>query len=392
MFSARLKDILVPSETLAHQLDAQYRLALGQLLRDVTSAHRSPPVIFSKMRGAFPSDVVEYGADLKAQSQSPSDHAVIQHSPQLHALHYEWYFTPSGANEISREFVSSRTVTVCMGVPTVASAAIREHKAVIFIDKNAQSLVRFPELMHASEIHIMDAARAGGVGPKADVLIFDPPWYAADTIAWLEAASHLVRPGGTIVFALYPSLVRPTAMLERDLILEIASALGNVGVMEDALAYETPFFEHEALKACGVYAGDWRHGDLVVIKDVMPVGSLFSSAPCRAEIDGSWKTFLIGPQVVKLRNRSTRSADVLLSPIGDSFIFPAVSARNGTRDRIHVWTSKNRVAGVGNTQALSDILNEIAGGACLDSAVQRHERRFGIDIRVQLNEFLGLES
>lgn len=392
MLSARLKDILAPPEILACQLGAQYRQSLGQRLRDVTSDHCSPALIFSKMRGAFPSEVVEYSADLKMQSQSPSDHAVIEHSPQLHALDYEWYFTPSVASEICREFVSSRNTTICMGVPMIAAAAIRDQKNAIFIDRNAHSLVRFPELMHASEIHIMDAALARGVGPKADVLIFDPPWYAPDTLAWLEAASHLVRPGGTIVFALYPSLTRPTAALERDLILEISSAVGNVDVMENALAYETPLFEHEALKACGVYAGNWRRGDLVVIKAATPITNSLPYAACRAEIDGSWQTFVIGHQVVKLRSRSTCEADVFLNTVGGSFVFPAVSARDGARDRICVWTSRNRIAEVGNFEVLSDILNQMAAGIRLNSAVRKHENKFGMGIRDQLSEFLSLES
>ena len=392
MLSATIKNLLAPSQISPDQLDIRYRLKVAEQLKDaVGHGNCSASDIFSKMRGVFPSDVVEYSPGLKTQSDVASNPSVIEYGPELHALHYEWYFTPSVAQELNREFAGNQTLTVCLGVPTVASAAVSQHKAVIFIDRNAQTLIRFPELMRASEIHIMDAARARGVVSSADVLIFDPPWYPADTLSWLEEASHIVRPGGTVAFALYPSLTRPTAVLERELILEIASMIGTVDVVQDALAYDTPLFEREALKACGIYAGDWRRGDLVTIRGVKPVASPVSCGPCRADIDGLWRTFLIGSQVVKLRNHSSW-ADVLLSTIGDSFVFGAVTARNATRDRIHVWTSRNRVAEVGSTDALSDILQQIASGAPLDLAVRGYEGKFRTDIRGQLNEFLGLES
>ena len=337
MFTERLRDILAPSKVLASQLESQYRQAVGQRLTDVISKCHSASVVFSKMRGAFPSDVVENSTELKLRCQSPNDQAVPAYNPQLHALNYEWYFTGCSANEISREFVSRRSLTICMGVPTVASVAIAENKNVVYIDKNAHSLIRFPELMRASEVHVMDAVQARRVSLKADALVFDPPWYAVDTLAWLQVASHLVKPGGTIIFALYPALVRPSAKLERDLILEAASAIGRVSIVEDSLAYETPLFEHEALKASDVFCvGNWRYGDLVMVENTKPIRTLISTLRPRNEIDGQWKTFLVGPQVVKVRDSSsgpTRASDhVLLSTIGGSCVFPAVSARNGTRE------------------------------------------------------------
>ena len=392
MYSTALNSILSPSRVLADELNARYCQSVGNQLGYLISKHDSPSLILSKMRGAFPSDVVEYNRDLKTRCESVSEYPVTNYAPQLHALHYEWYFTAAAALEVSREFLSDQTVAVCIGVPTVASAAIKQGKNVIFVDKNAHSLMRFPDLMRASEVHIMDALQGKRLNLKSDVIIFDAPWYVADILAWLEVASRVVRPGGMIVFALFPPLVRATATLERDLILDLASAVGRVDVIEDALAYETPLFEHEALKACRVHIGDWRYGDLVVIKGAKPIASAFPAAPRRVDVDGAWQTFVIGPQVVKLRNATTERSYSFLTPVADSFLFPAVSARNGSRERIHVWSSKNRVASVGDSQALSEILDRLAEGDCLDSVVRGYENRFGKQIGSQLGAFLGLES
>jgi hypothetical protein len=344
------------------------------------------------MRGVFPTEVVRYDPDLTTLFERTPAYSVAEYSPELHALQYEWYFTPSTARELSREFVTNRTITVCMGVPTVALAAVRERKNPILIDNNAHLLLRFPELTRASEVHIMDALRTSRIEFGADVAIFDSPWYIGDVLGWLKTASHVVRPGGTIVFALFPSLIRPAAILERDLIVEVASAIGKAEITEDALAYETPLFEHEALNASRLQVGDWRRGDLVVIKNVKANANRFPAAPSRREIDGPWQTFLIGRQIVKTRNSARVLADELLARVGESFVFPAVSARDAARSEIHVWTSRNRVAAVADSRVLADILSRIADGASLGSAVQTYESTFGHGIGPQLSTFLGLED
>lgn len=392
MFSTSLSSILAPPQSTADRRAAVYRRSLVDRLADLTSKYDSPTLIFSKMRGAFPADVVGYSDYLRTRCGLRDRHFPAEYVPHLHALHYEWYFTPGTARQVSREFLGSQTSAVCIGVPTVASAAVGERRNVVFMDRSGHSLARFPNLMSASEVHIMDVLHARRLSLTCDLAIFDAPWYVADCLSWLEVASHMVRRGGTIVFALFPSLVRPTAALERDLVLEVAAALGRVDISEDALAYQTPLFEYEALRAARVHVGDWRRGDLVVIKDVKQLESAFPSAPCRAEIDGVWQTFVIGPQVLKLRSRPTVGSSWLMAPVGENFLLPAVSARDAARAEVHLWSSKNRAARVGNAGALSEILTRLTGGESMERAVREYEGRFGEDVASQLRAFLDLEN
>jgi len=359
--------------------------------------YRDPTTAFSMMRGIFPGDVIQHAATRKLSAADRSDAIASNYNPQLHPLHYEWYFTYDTALEISREFVSAQGLTICLGAPMIASAAIKRGKDVIFIDQNPRVLARFPELMRASEIHVMDATEAKRLSIKADSLIFDSPWYPGDCLAWLVVASHLVKSGGTIIFGLYPPLVRPTAQLERDLILDIASSIGQVDVKENALPYQTPLFELDALRACGLaQIGDWRRGDLVTIRDKKPLEVSLPRIPRRADIDGTWTSFVIESQVVKLRTNLKRQSDIrqdaLLGEIDGNFVLPSVSVRDNRRDAVHVWTSRNRVASVSNTSTVFDILRRLEAGICLSDAVQLYHHRFGKNLEHQIQTLLLLES
>jgi len=357
----------------------------------------SPTVVFSKMRGVFPADLIHYDAGRRLAFGNPENQTVSLYDPHLHPLHYEWYFTQGTATEIGREFVSKQDLTICLGVPTIASLAIKNDRDVIFIDQNAHVLARFPELLGASEIHLMDAREAGRLSIKAKSVIFDSPWYLGDSLAWLVTASHLVEASGTISFGLYPPLVRPTAQLERDFILQVASAIGRVDITEDALAYRTPLFEWEALKTCGIReVGDWRRGDLVVVRECGPLDMTFPAAPRRTDVDGVWKTFVIGSQVVKLRTNLGQDTNLpkygLLSEVEGSFILPSVSVRDRRREAVHVWTSYNRVASSADASVLLQIFQKLESGIRLSDAVLPYKDRFGTEIEDQMRTFLLLET
>lgn len=242
----------------------------------------------------------------------------------------------------------------------------------------------------------MDAVDAGRLSLKGDVVVFDSPWYLGDVLAWLAASSCLVRPGGMIVFALYPPLVRPTAQLERDFALEVASTIGEVQIIEDSLAYETPLFEAEALKACGfAHVGEWRRGDTVVIRDTHRMELSLPNLPCRSEVDGKWETFLIGSQVLKLRaieQKPNRHFQHFLEPVAEDFVFPSVSVRRDNRNEADLWTSRNRVAKTGDRYMLRSILRDLQAGLTLHDALAPYRNTLGLEGEEQMRRILFLEN
>jgi hypothetical protein len=244
----------------------------------------------------------------------------------------------------------------------------------------------------------MDATDAGRLGMQADIVVFDSPWYLPDTIAWLLSASKLVKRGGSIVFALYPPLVRAKAKLERELILEIASLMGAVEIKEEALVYETPLFEQEALDGSDLHGlSEWRRADVVRVAVGKSIADTDLDLLRRPLIDGAWRSFVIGDQVVKVRSRSMRLESHrqhkgLLRPLGDNFLLGSVSAGVPQRDLVDVWTSRNRVAASSDTRLLSLILRRLARGESLRQAVRPYVAEIPTEFEHQMHDLLALEA
>ncbi len=396
MIQQRVADIMNPSADRLAQINAQYRSAARETLAQALAGCESPAGVFSKMKGMFPSDVVllENGQALKCENYSCSP--APEYHPELHALDYEWYFTTRTAHELSGEYGSRNGVTICLGAPKVAIAAIHQSRSVVLVDKNPCLLNRFPELGRSEEVHLMDAIDSGRLRLRADAVIFDAPWYLTDTMGWLFAASQLVRAGGSIIFALYPSLVRPSALLERELILDIASTIGSLEVHQEALVYETPLFEQEVLYGSGLPCmAEWRRGDLVCVTASKPLASLPPGLLYRPSIDGAWRSFVIGEQVVKVRKRLLRlrhseQREDLLAPVGTSFLLDSVSVRAPQREIVDVWTSRNRAARSSNTSLVSLLLRRLARGESLPHAIGPYVSRIPGDFGDQLCELLAM--
>lgn len=398
MILQRIMELAIPSPDRLTQINTQYNLAVRETLARAMAECESSIDVFPRMRGMFPAEVVlqEQGRTLNCENfssiQQPAYH------PELHALDYEWYFTNDTARELSHEFASKGGLTICLGAPKVAAATIHASRRVIFIDRNPCVLTRFPDLSKSEEVHLMDAIDAGRLRMQADTVVFDSPWYLPDTIAWLLSASQLVKRGGSIVFALYPSLVRPTAKLERELILEIASSMGQVQIQEESLVYETPLFEQEALNASGLHClREWRRADVVCVTVGKSLMNTSSGMLPRPSIDGAWRSFVLDNQVVKVRSRpsrpkSDRQLKGLLTPVGASFLLGSVSVRAPQRETVDIWTSRNRVAASSDTRLLCLILRRLARGEPLRQALRSYTVAKPAEFEHQMLEFLALEA
>ena len=243
-------------------LELTYFNAVDRLIEFALQAMTTDDDFFGLLNGVFPSvaanrpPLQRFGLHNLRLRSNP----VANYAPELHPLNFEWYFTSECAKSVAMEFSSKHGTTVFLGVPTSAVTAIELRRTVLLIDHNPLLLERFPVLLRASEIHIMDAANAVGIRPNADSVVFDAPWYFGDMLVWLIVASRLARKGGLIAFSLFPELVRPTARMERELILELAASIGPIQLVQNSLVYETPLFEREALSSAGIVAGNWRRG------------------------------------------------------------------------------------------------------------------------------------
>lgn len=362
-----------PSMAYVKAIDEQ----LARLLREHRGAVFSDD-IFSRMRGAFPTLVFErlrqFGCEnFVVHRPRPTQSTSRDYSPELHALDFEWYFTDDSVDRLIELACRPGRLAICLGVPTVAAAALRKDANVVLVERNPLVVQRFPALLRTSRLWLMDVADSLQHLPEADAVVFDAPWYPADISAWLAIAASAVTEGGLIIFSLFPDLVRPTARIERDAILETTRRIGRTEVFEDALRYETPAFESEALKASGISdLGSWRQADLVVVQKRGNVAPAVVQPHSPQDV---WLTYLIQPRVVKVR-RCRRPANVepLLAPIPGirGFAYPSVSMLDSLRAVIDIWTSRNKVARTGNQRLLSAILADLEHGTAVRRAVSRH--------------------
>ena len=312
--------------------------------RVLASDTRDWTAMLTAAQGATPGDVLE--ALLAVGVPIPEFDGVETVSPEVpegHLIHFEWFFDAPTAELVAELLIEAGGPAVLLGAPTVARAlAGFGHRALLY-DNSPTTSIRL-DGVSSSVVNrdIAAGARPQDVGAAA-AIFFDAPWHLGDMIAWLTTASHLARPSGLIAFALFEELTKPSAVYERAKILEMAASLGDVHLSPRALVYDTPPFEAAALHAVGAPAPRrWRRADLAVVTVRSPL-----LAATALPVPEQWDTWAIGPQVVKLR-RTTRPGRGISQVQGvRGWTLPSVSRSHPARDRVDVWSSRNRVATVG---------------------------------------------
>jgi hypothetical protein len=365
-----------------HRLARRYLDAVDKQLAAVFTAPSdsiSLQELLPRMRGAFPSvvwdRVVATGREkVLGRGRTHLERQGEESVPELHPLDFEWYFTADCAASLAAWISTKRETVLCLGAPTVAAAAVDRGRSVILVDRNPLVAHRLPALLRASKLWLLNIADARGHLDPCEIVMFDAPWYPADICEWLNLASHLTNTGGLIAFSLFPSLVRSTARRERELILEFASRLGQVSVFDGVLVYNTPLFESEALGAIGLTdVGNWRRGDLVVIRKRATLSRL-KSPWRRRSLSTGWRTYVIGRRVVKLRplRRPASARHGLFQSIPNTldYVYDSVSMRDTRRHLITLWTSRNRVAEVTDPCAMGVILGSLERGEKLATAIR----------------------
>lgn len=363
-----------------NEADSSYLTTLDKRLS--TLAREAGATIESVIRGAqgaFPALVVQRLQALGLDRNLPHEPETNQASrssiggPELHPLDFEWYFTEKSADDLAHILTCRIGEILCLSSPTVAVALARRGYAAVLVDRNPLIRARLAINDTSLQFTLFDLVNPLPLRCSFPVIFFDAPWYPDFTSLWLWQASQLTRAGGLVAFALFPRLLRPEAEQERAQILEQASHLGQVELLEGALSYETPLFEREALAACGIkITADWRSGDLVLVR-VKKIPE--ASPPIIQNWAEKWDSFLLGRQVVKLRRLNRGAGAVIIAPLEDcpNYVFPSVSMRDSRRDQIDLWTSRNRVARAGRRDIVSRILSDLAAGCSLSEIVESHK-------------------
>ena len=177
----------------------------------------------------------------------------------------------------------------------------------------------------------------------------DPPWYMDFIRPMLATAAGKCRQGGSVLITLPSRGTRPNAQADCAAVFQYSAAIGLdvLDLQPLAVAYDTPFFEANALAAAGVHApARWRRGDLAVLRKVerATLGGVPDSCGSR-----DWTEVSISRMRLFIRTRSdpvTGSQGLIRLIDGD--ILPSVSRKDARRHGAMVWTSGNRIFGTDN--------------------------------------------
>lgn len=352
--------------------DASYRRRLDERVTNIaTTPDATIETVIRGARGAFPTLVYErlrergFADTLPTPDFESLDAPDVAEGPELHPLDYEWYFTDETATDIADTLSEQGPPVLCLGAPTVASRLARRGVPVTLVDRSEQLEERLATRPEALQFVHQDVHEPVALESSFSVAFFDPPWYPAHTEAWLYRACRHVRPDGRIYFVLFPPLTRPAAAAQRGDLLETARRIGSVSIDEDAVAYRTPTFERRVLRDSDApVVPNWRRADLVSV-DVSDPAAL--SEPPAVASEPDWETFVTNEQVVKVRREVSGEPTDVLAPIEtcDGYVLPSVSRRDARRQDVDLWTSRNRVARVGDRTAVVDALRSLENGTAV---------------------------
>ncbi|AEH38579.1 class I SAM-dependent methyltransferase [Halopiger xanaduensis] len=358
-------------------LESTYERRLDERIRTIagTTAATIRDVIRGS-QGAFPTVVYDrlealgLAESLREGRRNPVARpgSLCNREPELHPLDFEWYFTAETTTAIATTVAESAAGPVlCLGAPTVAFTLAERGVPVTLVDRNELIETRFAPRYDTLTFANRDIGERLALEETHSVAFFDPPWYPDDTAAWLHRAATNVAQGGRIYFVLFPPLVRPAARAQRERLLATAEQLGSVAVDDGAITYRTPPFEREVLREEAVpVVRDWRRGDLVRIDGVSLSPDALSDPPSTSS-GPAWETFVADGRVVKVRQETASDAGAVLSPVEgcDGYLLPSVSRRDARRRNVDLWTSRNRVASVGDREAVAEALRRLETGADL---------------------------
>lgn len=385
------------------EISESFLAAVDQWIRTAVDRNSDTPSFGSllcQLPGVYPTVVVQslHRLARSGEADSATMQRLLVESQQLHSdcrvrthdalpvphpLDFEWRFTPSTCSRLLAEAVtlaSEKDPVVLLGTPSLAakSSTRSDIGRFVTLDTNPAMLEYLGRCCPRVRAYRFDAARDRLPDlPPAGVVVADPPWYPEHMKSFLWTASHLCKNHGHVLLCLPPMGTRPGIGAERDALISWATLRGLecLHVHKGIAAYQTPLFEHNALRTQEIEAPlDWRRADLAIFQ--RRTGMPTTPRPVVEAVSGTWHEETLGRVRLRLRSQSTQVFDPRLASLIGGDVLPSVSSRHPLREHVDVWTSGNRVFECRNTSILRSILTAIrTGGSPILHASQSAGRK-----------------
>ena len=249
--------LIKPSRRIIEQIRARSTLRDGALLHAMRGVH--PIDVKEALVSALEADFLR-AVFFDSESSKPVLHEIKRDDNPV--LNF-WPFTNDTAQEIAQMCLGHKRIAL-FGVPTVYSV-LKGHASseITLFDSDDYHFRQgsAPDFVKCDLVSELP----GSFENEFDLVVADPPWYLDEYHAWFDAAIRLLRPGGEIIFVLFPEEIRDTATDERDAIFSFArGAFDNLSFRLNAVNYETPSFEQVQMLFNGIQPINWRCADLIV--------------------------------------------------------------------------------------------------------------------------------
>lgn len=349
-----------------HRLPSVYPTELLASLGRLCESGTIDPAMVASVRRAASTRAVE----------PPGGRSLL---PLPHPLDFEWRFTPDAAHSLlnaTSALTAARAKVLLFGTPGLAVEALSlpasRHLSFLGEDNAVTRRLIALNAVTGSPLSIAFCS-AGLPRDSADAIVLDPPWYNDFIRPMLAAAAAACRRDGVVLISLPPVGTRPSAQRDRETVIRFATRLG-LDLLEEhsqALAYDTPFFEANALAAAGIFVPcRWRRGDLFVFRKSRRSArpAVIMSGRRREWIETSVKRMRL---FIRSDSSPAEGMEGLL-PMIDGDILPSVSRRDQRRRGVQVWTSGNRVFRTDNAKLV------------IEAALARHNEEIGAGAQPRL--------
>lgn len=288
--------------------------------------------------------------------------------PPPHPLDFEWRFSPRSGDlllELAEDRANQESSIVLLGTPSVFHRAIenRTERKIQFLGENNIVLRVLKEQLSVSGLpfDVLDCRDLHAIIGTAGAVIVDPPWYPDFVRSFLISSAAICAANGYVILSLPPKGTRPSAENDR---AELITEARNIGLTltheaSQAIRYDTPFFERNALNQVGItnVPKSWRKGDLLIFRKTMSsTGSFALTAPST-----DWKEFVCNGIRIKVRRGSSQaSGPIRLQGLVPNDVLPSVSRRVAIREEADIWTSGNRIFSCNRPDVIRKLLQDFS--------------------------------
>lgn len=293
----------------------------------------------------------------------------IQNNPVLSS----WYFSWNTCSKIASVDIWKDKSVLFLGSPRLFEYFVTRNYGkeltLVDLDKLVVSSLRkkYGSLSHQSlffcqsNINTIDIEEFCNRYPSIyDYIFLDPPWYPESYGSWLNVALKLSHPSSSIVFSLFPSLLRPNAAVERKKILEnCRSATTKVQLFPDYLEYDIPSFEKAELAMEGLeLRSSWKTADLVVL--TMPKSNEYKGCPSTAEEYSMWRefNFLDTRWFFNQNHLPVDNSSIVSAPLGTLFL-KNPSKRNSEFNLVNLLSSRGHGLYIAKPHVFFEVVHEI---------------------------------